>query len=424
MSFKEFRLDTRIEQVLESEGFDTPTPIQKEAIPVLLKGEDVLGLAQTGTGKTAAFVLPILQKLSVAKSREVRALILAPTRELAQQIHEVVVTFGKPLGLKSITAFGGASLVRQCQALRKGVDIVVGCPGRVYDLMDRGDLYLDELEMLVLDEADQMFDMGFIPTIRRIVQMLPRNRQTMLFSATMPSSIRSLAENILRHPKRIEVAYNAPVATVTHALYPVVQHLKSALLMKLLEKIDTESVLIFVRTKHRAKRLSHQLSSRNLKVTSLQGNLSQGQRSRAMSGFRDGSFQIMVATDIAARGIDVSSVSHVINYDIPDTVEAYTHRIGRTGRAARNGDAFTFISPGDEQMVRSIEKTLKTKIERRTIDNFDYNGAPQEYLQASNGSKDDDDRPRRARPARRSRSSHPRRSSGGSRRRDSRARGR
>lgn len=392
MSFDKLQLNTTLASILPEKGFITPTPIQEQAIPVIMSGKDVLGIAQTGTGKTAAFVLPLINRLAKERSPHVRALILAPTRELAEQIDEVMSSFGAPLGIKSMTAYGGTSLHGQRMRLRKGVDVVIGCPGRVYDLIEHREMALDHLEVLVLDEADQMFDMGFIPTIRKILRYLPSERQTLLFSATMPNEIRGLAESVLKNPQRIEVSSQAPVATVTHVLYPVPSHRKTALLLKLLEKIETESVLIFVRTKHRAKRLSQQLQDSKLRVTSLQGNLSQGQRRAAMQGFRDGEFQVMVATDIAARGIDVSSISHVINYDIPNTVEAYTHRIGRTGRAAKNGDAFTFVSAEDTIMVRAIERALKTQIERKTLEGFDYKAAPQEYLQRQHGSLQDEER--------------------------------
>lgn len=372
MSFSVFNFRTEINKKLEELKFETPTPIQSEAIPVVVSGKDVMGLAQTGTGKTAAFVLPMVERLSKTRSRDVRAVIIAPTRELASQIHEVVATFGEPLGLRSMTAFGGVSMQRQIQELRRGVDIVVACPGRLLDHIEHKNISLGKIEMVVLDEADQMFDMGFIPDIRAIFRYLPKARQTLMFSATMPPDIRRLAEQVLSNPITIRAGSPAPVATVTHALYPVDRHLKSRLVLELLKHADTDSVLIFVRTKHGAKRLADQIKYRGFKVTSLQGNLRQNQRDRAMAGFRDGSYQIMVATDIAARGLDIASISHVINYDMPDTVEAYTHRIGRTGRAARTGDAFTLVGPEDFAMIRDIEEALGYKLERRKLDSFNY----------------------------------------------------
>lgn len=373
MNFESFEFNPRIQATLKQQGFAAPTPIQAQAIPLLMKGEDLVGLAQTGTGKTAAFVLPILEKLSARRSHSVRALIIAPTRELAQQIHEVIQTFGRDLGLYSVTLYGGVSMGRQVRELEEGADLVVACPGRLLDHMQQRTIDLSRMEYLVLDEADQMFDMGFFPTIRRILERLPHKRQTMMFSATMPAQIRRLAEQALQQPVTIQVGQGSPAATVTHALFPVRSQLKSKLLFKLLAHTDTESVLVFVRTKHRAKGIARQLKEQGFSATSLQGNLSQGQRTTAMAGFRDGTYQIMVATDIAARGIDISTISHVINYDIPNTVEAYIHRIGRTGRAAKNGDAMTLVAPEDGPMVRSIERVMKRNLERRTLADFDYN---------------------------------------------------
>jgi ATP-dependent RNA helicase RhlE len=326
-----------------------------------------MGLAQTGTGKTAAFALPILERLIKGPRGSVRALIIAPTRELAEQIHEAIGALGRQTKLRSITIYGGVGVNPQIQKLRAGVDIVVACPGRLLDHINQGTIDLSRIEVLVLDEADRMFDMGFLPDIRRILKHVPAKRQTLLFSATMPDDIRKLAHEVLHNPVTVQVGHTAPVNTVSHALYPVPQHLKTALLLELLKHTDTDSVLIFTRTKHRAKRVGQQLEKAGYRAASLQGNLSQNKRQAALDGFRDGSFQILVATDIAARGIDVSSISHVINYDMPDTADAYTHRIGRTGRAAKTGDAFTFITREDEDMVRSIERVLGEMVERRTL---------------------------------------------------------
>jgi ATP-dependent RNA helicase RhlE len=337
-----------------------------------MQGRDVMGLAQTGTGKTAAFVLPILQKLIQHERGPVRALIVAPTRELAEQINASIRELALHTRIRSTTIYGGVGVNPQIQRLKAGVDIVVACPGRLLDHIGQGTIKLDKLQVLVLDEADQMFDMGFLPDIRRILRHLPQERQTLLFSATKPPDIRSLASDILRQPVTVQVGSSAPAATVAHALYPVSQHLKTPLLMQLLQHSDTESVLIFTRTKHRAKRLGEQLGKAGYRAASLQGNLSQNRRQEAMDGFRDGSYQILVATDIAARGIDVTKVSHVINYDIPDTPEAYIHRIGRTGRATRSGDAFTLVTTEDTPMVRSIERMLASSLDRRTLTGFDY----------------------------------------------------
>lgn len=372
MPFQSFSLHPKVLNGVSSAGYQTPTPIQSQAIPKIMAGHDIMGLAQTGTGKTAAFALPILHRLMQGPRKQVRALVIAPTRELAEQINDALQELGQQTRLKSITVYGGVGVNPQIEKLKNGVEIVVACPGRLLDHISQGTIDLSHLELLVLDEADQMFDMGFLPDIRRILKHLPSQRQTMLFSATMPAEIRGLAREILRDPVTVQVDTVAPAATVSHALYPVAQHLKTPLMMQLLKHTDTESVLIFTRTKHRAKRLGEQLEKAGYTAASLQGNLSQNRRQAAMEGFRSGTFQILVATDIAARGIDVSQVSHVINYDIPDTTEAYIHRIGRTGRAAKSGDAFTLVTDEDGAMVRAIEKTLGTAIERRTIAGFDY----------------------------------------------------
>jgi ATP-dependent RNA helicase RhlE len=372
MSFNSFNLHPQITAGVKTLGYLTPTPIQHQAIPKVLEGHDVMGLAQTGTGKTAAFVLPILERLMNGPRGRVRALVIAPTRELAEQIHEAIVGLGQQTRLRSVTVYGGVSINPQIQKMRTGVEIVVACPGRLLDHISQRTIDLSHLEVLVLDEADRMFDMGFLPDIRKIVKHVPATRQTLLFSATMPDDIRRLAQEVLRAPVTVQVGHTAPANTVSHALYPVGQHLKTSLLLELLRHTDTESVLIFTRTKHRAKRLGQQLEKAGYRAASLQGNLSQNKRQEALDGFRDGTYQILVATDIAARGIDVSSISHVINYDMPDTADAYTHRIGRTGRAAKTGDAFTFITHEDEEMVRSIERVLREKIERRTLEGFDY----------------------------------------------------
>ena len=382
MDFQSFNFHPSIASGITSAGYVTPTPIQAQAIPVVLTGQDVMGLAQTGTGKTAAFALPIMQRLIKGERGRVRALIIAPTRELAEQIHVSFGELGRQARLRSITVYGGVGINPQIEKLKRGAEIVVACPGRLLDHINQGTIDLSRLEVLVLDEADQMFDMGFFPDIRRILGHLPKQRQTLLFSATMPDEIRRLANDVLTNPVTVQVSNSAPPVTVSHALYPVEQHLKTQLLLELLRHTDTESVLIFTRTKHRAKRLGEQLEKAGYTAASLQGNLSQNRRQAALDGFRNGTFQILVATDIAARGIDVSQVSHVINYDIPDTAEAYVHRIGRTGRAARSGDAFTLVTTDDAAMVRTIEKVLKTPLERRTLEGFDYSvPAPKKDLE-------------------------------------------
>lgn len=372
MSFNAFNLHPKVAAGVTAAGYTQPTPIQSQSIPTVMQGRDVMGLAQTGTGKTAAFALPILHRLMQGDRGYVRALIIAPTRELAEQIHQSIVTLGKETRLRSVTVYGGVNMNPQVDKLRRGAEIVVACPGRLLDHINQGTVDLTRLEVLVLDEADHMFDMGFLPDIRKILHRLPQKRQTLLFSATMPAEIQRLAHEVLKDAVTVQVARSTAAATITHALYPVSQHLKTALLLELLHHTDTESVLVFTRTKHRAKRLGEQLIKAGYKAASLQGNLSQNRRQEAMNGFRSGAYQILVATDIAARGIDVTQVSHVVNYDIPDTAETYIHRIGRTGRAARTGDAFTLVTGEDTLMVRAIEKLLGYPLERRNMVNFDY----------------------------------------------------
>ena len=378
MNFKTFNFHHSVAAGVAAEGYETPTPIQVRAIPHVSNGRDVMGLAQTGTGKTAAFVLPILNRLVGSKRGCIRAMIIAPTRELAEQIHQDIEILGCKTGRRSATVYGGVGISPQIQKL-KHADIVVACPGRLLDHIGRRSIDLSQLEVLVIDEADQMLDMGFIPDVRRILKQLPVGRQTLLFSATMPPEIRRLAGDILRDPASVQVGVTAPAETVSHALYPVPQHLKTALLLKLLRKTKTKSVLVFTRTKHRAKSLGKKLAAAGYRSASLQGNLSQSRRQAALDGFRDGRFQVLVATDIAARGIDVTRISHVINYDIPSTPEAYIHRIGRTGRATRNGEAFTLVTGEDKGMVRAINRVVGFEIEQRTLATFDY-GSPMANL--------------------------------------------
>lgn len=370
--FETFNLHPRIAAGIQSAGYSTPTPIQKQAIPPILQGKDILGLAQTGTGKTAAFVLPILQRLMQGPRGYVRALVVAPTRELAEQINDTFVQLGKQTKTRSTAVYGGVGVNPQIQRLKQGVEVVVACPGRLLDHINQKTVDLSRLEVLVLDEADRMCDMGFLPDIRKLLKHLPTQRQTLFFSATMPDDIRRLSHDILKNPVTVQIGLTKPAVTVSHALYPVPQHLKTGLLLALLRHMDTESVLIFTRTKHRARRVAEQINRAGYKAAALQGNMSQNRRQEAMDGFRSGQYKIMVATDIAARGIDVTQISHVINYDMPDTADAYTHRIGRTGRAAKTGDAFTFVTSEDTDMIRAIERVLGEKLERRTLPEFDY----------------------------------------------------
>jgi ATP-dependent RNA helicase RhlE len=374
VQFEQFSLDRRVLAGVQAVGYTSPTPIQQQAIPVVLQGRDLLGLAQTGTGKTAAFALPILQRLTTGPLRQVRALIVAPTRELAEQIHQMTVALGRQTQVRSVAVYGGVSKAAQAAALRRGVEIVVACPGRLLDLVGDGDLDLSRVEVLVLDEADRMCDMGFLPDIRRILKLLPAHRQTLFFSATMPADIRQLADNILKEPVTVQIGQLAPVQTVSHALYPVPDQLKKNLLLAMLQQTSTGRVLIFTRTKYRARNLARDLEKRGYRAAALQGNMSQNQRQRAIDGFREGKYDILAATDVAARGIDVADISHVINFDVPDTADAYTHRIGRTGRAHRSGEAFTLAGQADEPMIREIEKLLGSKIERRRLPDFNYDG--------------------------------------------------
>ncbi len=373
MNFQDFSLDSRILAAVKSVGYTEPTPIQEQAIPVVLEGRDVLGLAQTGTGKTAAFALPILQQLTTGPTRRIRVLIVAPTRELAEQIHEEFGSYGRNMKkVRSMTIYGGVGKGNQIKKLQQGYEIVVACPGRLLDLHGDGYIDLTHVEVLVLDEADRMCDMGFLPDIRRIIKLLPKKRQTLFFSATMPNDIRGLVKDFQHNPVTVQIGMIAPAETVDHALYPIPQKQKKALLFAMLERERTGQVLIFTRTKYRARNLARDLGREKYNAAALQGNMSQNKRQAAINGFRKGKYDILVATDIAARGIDVTNVTHVINFDMPDTVDAYTHRIGRTGRAERSGDAYTFADPDDGAMVRDIEKLLKMPLERRRLDNYDY----------------------------------------------------
>jgi len=376
LNFNAFHFHPNVAAGIKAAGFVEPTPIQARAIPAIMEGLDVMGTAQTGTGKTAAFVLPLLNRLIGKKRGRIRSLIIAPTRELAEQIHQDICTLGRRTRLRSATVYGGVGFDRQVRKLKGGAEIIVACPGRLLDHMNRGYVDFASVEVLVLDEADRMFDMGFFPDIRKILQQIPRKRQTLLLSATMPAEIKRLARETLHQPVTIQVGNPAPADTVSHALYPVNQHAKTSLLLKLLRETQIRSALVFTRTKHRAKSLGEKLSKAGFRSTSLQGNLSQGRRQAALAGFRSGKFQVLVATDIAARGIDVSRVSHVINYDIPATAEAYIHRVGRTGRANRRGEALTLVTNEDKVLVRAIKRIVGSNMEQRVFPDFDY-GSPE-----------------------------------------------
>jgi ATP-dependent RNA helicase RhlE len=368
--FDQFELHPDLVRGVRAAGFVEPRPIQFETIPAALEGADVLGLAQTGTGKTAAFALPLLDQILDTPKPGPRALVLAPTRELATQIDAEIRLLAKFTRLKTTRVFGGVSTRAQIDALRRRPEVVVACPGRLLDLLRQRAVRLDDVETLVLDEADHMFDMGFLPDIRRILKALPSERQNLLFSATMPREIRHLADEVLHEPHVVELAGTAPAETVEHALYPVPETRKLGLLEHILAPSDCESAIVFTRTKHRARRLAQQLDKAGHRAVALQGNMTQAQRDRAMSGFRTRRFDILVATDIAARGIDVSGVSYVINYDVPNTPEAYTHRIGRTGRSELEGKACTFVTGEDWSWVRATERMIGDPIPRRQVERF------------------------------------------------------
>lgn len=378
MKFDSLKLDDRLQRAVAAAGYTDTTPVQEAAIPPALEGRDVIGSAQTGTGKTAAFVLPILQKLldNPVKEKRTRALIVTPTRELAEQIHDHVRQLGRYTKLRCATVYGGVGMAPQERALRNGTEIIVACPGRLLDHGQRGNAKLNNVEALVLDEADRMLDMGFLPDVRRIVKQTPRERQTMLFSATFASDLEGLASEILRKPKRVEMGLAAPPQTIEHWICPVAQNQKTALLLRVLEENDTDSVLIFTRTKHRADRVAKQIGRQGHSAAVLHSNRSQNQRRRALDGFRSGKVQLMVATDIAARGLDVETISHVINYDIPGSADDYIHRIGRTGRAQRTGDALTLVTSDDRAAVRDIERALGQPIPVHKVEGFEATPEP------------------------------------------------
>lgn len=364
ITFDDLPLAPFLKETISSVGYVTPTPIQEQAIPLVIEGRDLIGLAQTGTGKTAAFILPILQKLSGSKEKATRALILAPTRELAEQINDVIKMFAGRTGIKSCTVYGGVSHRNQIGSLRGKPGIVVACPGRLKDHMQGRTVDLSQVDMLVLDEADRMLDMGFLPDIKHIIKALPAKRQTMLFSATMPDEIQVLTKEVLNNPTIVRVKTESALATVSHSMYTVQQTKKAETLSAWLRDNSEALVVVFTKMKHTAKRLGEKLADNGVKATSLHGNLSQAQRSRALAGFKDGYYRVMIATDIAARGIDVEGITHVVNYDMPDTLDAYIHRTGRAGRASRTGDALSFVTRDDLQLVRSIERWLKAPITR------------------------------------------------------------
>jgi ATP-dependent RNA helicase RhlE len=371
MNFSELGLGTAQLRACESLGYTNPTPIQRQAIPVVLDGHDLIGCAETGTGKTAAFLLPILQRLETTRRPGVRVLVLAPTRELALQIHKNYCELNTVKSDRSVTVIGGANLRAQVADLRRGATVVIATPGRLLDLTDRGALNLSRVEVLVLDEADRMLDMGFLPAIRKVLSLVPEKRQTLLFSATLSPEIERLARSTMKQPQLIEVSPRGRAASlVEQKAYHVAVESKTALLLDLLERESFERVLVFARTRRSAERLSHILAARDHQVNRIHSDRSQPQREAALSGFRDGRTRVLVATDIAARGLDVDSVSHVINYDVPSAPEDYVHRIGRTGRAGNKGQAITIVTPVDELSLRAIERLMGQSVKRVVPDGF------------------------------------------------------
>ncbi len=396
-SFDAFGLEPRVAAGVRAAGYTKPTPIQQQTVAEAMTGRHVLGLAQTGTGKTAAFVLPILHRLLLEQGaggqrhggrgtrRKTRALVIAPTRELAEQINDEFRVLGQTTGLRSATVYGGVGFQPQIEALRGRADIIVACPGRLIDHMQRGNADLSHVEALVLDEADHLFDMGFLPPVRQILKAVPVEAQRLLFSATMPREVAHLADELLMDPIKVQIHRQAPAETINHALVAIDEARKTDLLLELLKTEDVRSTLVFTRTKHRAKKLARTLDDANVFVAEIQGNLSQRRRQEALDGFKSGRYHVLVATDIAARGIDVAKVSHVINYDFPDTPEAYTHRIGRTGRAEESGQALTFVTVNDLDNVRQLERTLKMRIDRQDFDGFAGPVDALENLEAGRG---------------------------------------
>lgn len=398
LTFDDLPLAPFLKETVRAIGYINPTPIQAEAIPLVIEGRDLIGLAQTGTGKTAAFILPILQKLSGIKEKGAKALILAPTRELAEQINDVIKALGPRTGVKSVTIYGGVSHGRQISDLRGKPQIIVACPGRLLDHMSGRTIDLKEIEYLVLDEADRMCDMGFLPDIKKIISKIPTERQTLLFSATMPDEIRELTNGILNNPALVKVKIGDANTSVSHSMYQVAQKSKPEVLSHWLKENREALVVVFTKMKHTAKRLAEQLARRGQHVTSLHGNLSQGKRQQALNGFKDGRYRILIATDIAARGIDVKGITHVVNYDMPENLDAYIHRTGRAGRASATGDALSFVTRADSSLLRTIERWLKAPVMR--LETPEVEGIEEDFVETEREG-------RRARPGRNDRRERP-----------------
>jgi ATP-dependent RNA helicase RhlE len=388
LKFIDMNFHPAIERGIQDFGFTEATPIQRDSIPPALEGRDVLACAMTGSGKTAAFVLPMLQSMADTPGRRTRVLILTPTRELASQIHEHIEILARHTPLKSATVFGGVKPAKQERALKANVDIVVATPGRLLDLMQYPWADFSDLEFLVLDEGDRMLDMGFLPDVRRILAQLPKKRQTMLFSATLPRPIVQLSRDFLDNPARIDVERQSkPAVGITQAIMPVPEHLKTDLLKEMIKRGDVETALVFTRTKHRANRLWQKLERAGVKVERIHGNRSQPQREKALADFKHGRIRILVATDIAARGIDIEALPHVINFDVPVQPEDYIHRVGRTARAGKIGDALTFASPTEQSKVNAIERAVGHRLERKTLDSFNYRAQAKERFEVPVGER-------------------------------------
>jgi len=388
MPFSSLGLEADVLRGTRALGFDRPTPIQEAAIPPALAGRDVLACAMTGSGKTAAFVLPMVQRLAARPRGKTRALVLAPTRELAAQIQQHLEDLARHTRIRSAAIFGGVGMGPQAAAFKRGVDVLVATPGRLLDHLRFDYADLSGLEVLVLDEADRMLDMGFLPDVRRILRRVPAKRQTLLFSATLPAPIVALANEMLHDPATIRLeTRSAPPVGISHAAYPVPAELKSALLVDLLRSGRMRSVIAFTRTKHRANRLFEYLLRRGVKAGRIHGNRSQAQRTQALAGFKAGEFPVLVATDIAARGIDVEALSHVVNFDVPNSPDDYVHRVGRTARADAQGDAFLFVAPEEETQLRAIERAIDKRLPRVTLPGFDYQKKPQEKLEIPLGQR-------------------------------------
>src|SRR3954470_2398512 len=378
MPFTSLKLHPSLQKGLKELGFQRPTPIQAESIPAALEGRDILACAMTRSGKTAAFLLPILDHLIGKPRGKTRALVLTPTRELAAQILAALDAMAVHTPVTAAAIYGGVGMAPQEHAMRAGVDVLVATPGRLLDHLNAPYANLKNVEYLVLDEADRMLDMGFLPDIKRILRLVPTKRQTLLFSATMPPPIAALTREILHNPVLIDLGRRSVPATgITQAIYPVKQDLKSGLLLALLERNEITQALVFTRTKHRANRLAEQLVKRGIKSERIHGNRSQGQRTAALAGFKTGQYRVLVATDIAARGIDIEALGHVINFDVPQAPDDYIHRVGRTARAGEVGEAFTFVAPDEEDDLRAIEKAIGKRLPRITLPDFDYNARPE-----------------------------------------------